>query len=609
MAQKLKLFLLGGFDLRLPDGTPVAVTAKKNQGLLAYLALAQGMRQTRDKLVGLLWGDRGNEQARNSLRQALVALRRNLSVVPTALQLEGDMVAINLEAFEVDAVAFERLARSERPADLKRASEIYRGPLLDGVFVRADGFDDWLTVERERLQERAIAVFSRLLPRQTGSDAIITAQRLAQLAPASKLAVNTLQRATAERDASDLPPRPAATAAAAAENPLSPKPTIAVLPFGNLSDDAAQAFFSDGITEDIIAELSRFRNLQVIAANSSFRFRGGDAELKAAGRDLGARYVVLGSVRRTEQRLRVNARLIEAETGNQLCADRFDRDLGEVFDIQDDVARTIAATLAGKLDAAGLQQAKRKRPDSLVAYEFMLRGRERLNRYRPEDIAPAQELLGEAIRLDPAYASAHALLAETHVVAYLNRPRPEELDQAFAHALRAIDLDGGDAWCHTALSEVCIFRRQYDMAELHGRQALALNPNDAAMLSYTVVLPLYLARSEEALDRIDRVLRLDPYPPGWVWEEQGMALYDLGRYDDAIGAFQRMAVFSPWNHGLYAACLAQAAQMTAAREQAARCLHYYPDYSQALFGRHFPYRLAESAAHWAEGLGKAGIPV
>jgi adenylate cyclase len=262
--------------------------------------------------------------------------------------------------------------------------------------------------------------------------------------------------------------------------PPTDRPTIAVLPFENLSGQPDETFFSDGITEDIITGLARFRSLSVVAANSSFNFRGKPISLKEIGRQLGAAFLVEGSIRRAGERIRVTAQLIEAANGEHHWADRFDRSLIDVFAVQDEVAKMIVSTLVGRIEEAKFQQSLRKPTVSLAAYEYYLRGIAHLRGYADDDNQQACRMLEAAIERDPWFALAFAYLALAQVASHGYADSPAEvLNGAYAMAKKAVSLDGQESVCHRMLAVVCTFRREFEMAERHFRQAYQLNPNDA----------------------------------------------------------------------------------------------------------------------------------
>ncbi|HEY3145748.1 MAG TPA: adenylate/guanylate cyclase domain-containing protein, partial [Dongiaceae bacterium] len=246
------------------------------------------------------------------------------------------------------------------------------------------------------------------------------------------------------------------------------KPSIAVLPFVSMSGDVEQQYFGDGITEDIITELARFRNLQVLARNTSFRYRGQDVDVQRVGRELAVQYIVEGSVRRLGERIRITAQLIDTATGHHVWADRFDRKQEELFAVQDQVVKTIAATLVGRMSAAATERAQRKPPASLAAYELVLRG-DALPLYRPGAAEEARNLFEQAIALDPGYAKAYALLANLEMTDWyrdFNAPQ-QVLERAYAFAQKAITLDPNDPSSQVAVARLHQTRGAYSLAEYH----------------------------------------------------------------------------------------------------------------------------------------------
>jgi adenylate cyclase len=257
-------------------------------------------------------------------------------------------------------------------------------------------------------------------------------------------------------------------------------PSIAVLPFVNMSGDPEQQYFSDGITEDIITELSRFHSLVVIARNSSFQYRDKAIDVKRVARELGVGYVVEGSVRRAGERLRITAQLIDATTGGHVWAQRYDHNLSDVFAIQDELTTAIAATVAGHVQIAGIVKVRRMRTDNMAAYDPFLRGLEHYNRGGAEDTIPARRFLERAIEIDPDFAQAHAFLAASLVETYWEEnfrdKKTVALDDALRVAQRAVALDDNDAQCHVQLAYVHIARKSFDLAAHHLERAAQLNP-------------------------------------------------------------------------------------------------------------------------------------
>ena len=311
-------------------------------------------------------------------------------------------------------------------------------------------------------------------------------------------------------------------------------------PFDNLSGDPAQGYFSDGITEDLITELSRFRDLRVLARHSSFALRGQALDAGEIGRRLGVRFLLEGSVRRAGDRVRVTVQLIDAEGGGHLWADRYDRALDDIFAVQDEVVATIAATLAGRIQATGVDRARRKHTSDLVAYDCVLRGLERFADYGADANGEARSHFARAIALDPDYGLAHAFLALTHFADDWGNARAERLAHCLELASRAVALDPGESRCHRVLAMILLTAREFDRADHHSERSLALNPNDGDAAAYRAYVLCFLGRPDAAVPLIQRAIALNPYHPGWYWTALARALHGAGRHAEAVVAFGRI---------------------------------------------------------------------
>jgi len=390
--------------------------------------------------------------------------------------------------------------------------------------------------------------------------------------------------------------------------PISDKPSIAVLPFTNMSGDPNQQYFIDGITEDIITELSRFRQLFVIARNSSFHYRGKDVDAKQVGRELGVRYVVEGSIRSADTRIRVTVQLIDARSGNHLWAERFDREIGALFEVQDEVARHIVATLAGRVEEAEVRGAAHKRTESLPAYECLLRGIEHMRAFGPDENRLARELFERAVSLDSHFALAHAYLALALLCEHGLGDAPDSVkDRALEAALTGLRLDQNDARCHQFLAQVHLFRREYDSALSHFERSLALNPNDANGIAQMGGGLAFAGQAEQGVELIRQAIRLDPFHPYWWWGELAIAYCAARRYLDSLEAIQRISgTKSCWLLAHEAACYAQLGRQDEARVRVADVLRLKPDFRISSM-KPF-YRDARHAEHIFEGMRKAGLP-
>jgi TolB-like protein/Tfp pilus assembly protein PilF len=646
-----RLKLLGGFEARRVDGSAIGISAKKSRALLAYLALTGGRTHQRGKLADLLWSDRGDKQARDSLRQALAELRDALADVhPAALTTDHDLVSLAPAAVDVDALRFAELAGRDSAEELRCAAALYDGDLLDSVDVHDATFEDWLSRERQRYRELMVATLKKLLPHETGAVARAVAQRMLTLDPLEEAGHRALMclyaaagdfaaalrqydtcRATLKREL-DITPSPeteaqhqqirdqsiarpgsARAAVAAADMPQpatsSPsKPSVAVLPFRNLSGDPGQQYFSDGITEDIITELSRFRLLTVIGRDSSFQYRDKSVHVTDIGRDLGVEYVVEGSVRMAGKRIRVTAQLIEAGSGNHLWAEHYDRDMEDIFAVQDAVTQSIVATLPGRIAEAGARLARRKRPASLAAYDYLLRGVECQLSYHEAHTQSARDMYEKAIALDPEFAPAYAHLAAIETRGWWVGRSPESLERGYKLARRAVALDENDGLCQEVFGYICLERRQFDLAAFHIERAIALNPNDPAAVIVLGSLLAYTGRPDEGLSWIGKAFRLNPYAPQWYHSAHGMVLYAARRYADTIAAFGRITSgLDAWEYIYAVASYGQLGRIEEAQAQIAACRALHPDMSLLQHAAHEPYKEPADLDHLLEGLRKAGL--
>jgi TolB-like protein/Tfp pilus assembly protein PilF len=368
-------------------------------------------------------------------------------------------------------------------------------------------------------------------------------------------------------------PPPTAEIAAGQADTQSPamsnRASLAVLPFSNLSGDPGQEYFSDGITGDIIAELSRFRSLFVVARHSSFAYKGKSSEIKRVGRELGVRYVTEGSVRKLDNRVRVTVQLLDAASGYNLWTERYDRDLEDIFSLQDDIVQAIVAALPGRLEHAGREIARRKPTASITAYDLVLLGNERWRQLTVKSLAEAREHFRNAVALDAQYARAHVNIAWTIVCdEFLESPAYTSLDDALREIETALDIDDGDAWAHGVFAQLLFLRREDDRAEFHFGRALALNPNDADVAAVLANILVYWGRWREALAWIGAAKRLNPFPPNLYNWYHALALYSGQEYEQAVKAVIEARSLDRWSHGLLAACYAQMGRLGEARSEA-----------------------------------------
>ena len=395
---------------------------------------------------------------------------------------------------------------------------------------------------------------------------------------------------------------------------LPNKPSIAVLPFTNMSGDPEQEYFSDGITEDIITALSRLRWFFVIARNSTFVYKGQSANVKQVGRDLGVRYVLEGSVRKSGQRVRVTAQLIDAVTGNHIWAERYDRELTDIFALQDEITGSVTAAIEPKLIAAEALRTESRSIEDLNAWDFVARALSHFWKLTAADSDAAIVMLREAVQRYPNYGPAHSMLAfsllvSTHV-GWMPIARNRELAGTLAR--RAAELDDSDPWAHMALGYLAFVARKTDEAVRHFRTAIDLNPNFAAAYGYVGWALTFDGRSEEAIVNLQQAIRMSPRDPLNAFFLAGIsaAHYLAGRYIEAVEWAHRAVQMRPGIIGGYrilCASLAQAGHIEEAKSVMDQLRQSHRDISAAWVQESVPYT-AKPMAHFLEGLRKAGLP-
>ncbi len=351
---------------------------------------------------------------------------------------------------------------------------------------------------------------------------------------------------------------------------LPDKPSIAVLPFTNMSGDPEQEYFSDGITEDIITELSRFPALFVIARHSSFAFKAQTIDIKEVGDRLGVRYLVEGSVRKAGNRVRITAQLIDAETSDHIWAERYDRSIEDIFEVQDEVTHAIVATLPGQIEKAVAERTGRKRTENMTAYDCLLRGNRHFHRITYDDLLEAKRLYQQAIEFDPQFALAYSRLAATdNVLAGMGLGNDDTWSETLKTVQRALVLDSDNNWSHLALGWTLLRRQRFDEGEEQIEKALALNRNDADCISWVALGFVMLGRTEEAYELISEAMHLNPLHPNSYHLICGNAAYFTDRYEDAIREFRQGGEYGIWHHANLAAAYGQAGRIEEARAEAA----------------------------------------
>ncbi len=561
-AAQVSIRLLGRFGL-LAGGEPVALPTRKAQALLAFLARSPGVPAARARLSGLLWPDRPDAQGRASLRQALASIRRAFE--PFDLpgpQTQGDEVVLDPAGLEVDLAAVERLLSG---GDLRRAIEQYRGPFLEGFPPVVDLFDDWVQAQRSALAAR--------------------------VADARRTQVSRSRRG----------------------------PSLAVMPFEVLVDGGEAATFARGFAEDVCVELARFRTLEVIAHDSAVRAAADEPDAAAAGRALSADYLLTGSVRAGQGRLRVAARLSESTTARQVWAGRHDAELADVFAVQDRIAQEVANALALCIDDHELLRSRQRPPERLDAYQCWVKGMAHLRTGRPEGDREARALFLRALELDPSSARAHAGLSLAHFNDWSCSAWERWDDNeagAYRHAVEAVRLDPHDHVPHLILGRILIYRREFDLGAVHLDRALVLNGSDADGLAHAALGQAYLGDPGRGLALAAEARRLHPFHPAWYQAVAALDHFFAGDVREAARLFELASDAFVDVRAFLAAAYARAGRLDEARENAERFLARYRS-SIAPFGppmdpvdwllRVNPFRREGDRAVLLEGLERAGL--
>ncbi|MER8608051.1 adenylate/guanylate cyclase domain-containing protein [Mesorhizobium sp. M1233] len=386
---------------------------------------------------------------------------------------------------------------------------------------------------------------------------------------------------------------------------LPDKPSIAVLPFTNMSNDPEQETFVDGLTEDLITDLSRCAGLFVIARNSTFAYKGRSVDVRLAARDLGVRYVVEGSARRAAGRVRVNAQLIEAIGGDHIWAERYDSSLEDIFAVQDEVTAKIVEALVGRL--AG--RPARKRPTSLEAYDLCVQARG-VSFQTGLGAREARMLLEKAIGLDPDYAEAHSWLALNLWLGWLFWDEPKEANQprSLAEAQRAVALDPNDAGNRWVLGIILGHERRFAESDAEFEATFKLDPNHADAWAMRSDLITLRGDAVKGVEFVKRALRLNPRPPGWYYWMAGQAYYALGDYQSAVEALRKPETYRTTSRRMLAAALAQLGRQDEAHQEAEFFMMSNPHFSIRHWATSQPFDDEELLQRFVEGYHKAGLP-
>jgi TolB-like protein/DNA-binding SARP family transcriptional activator len=661
---RFQLALLGPFELRGPDGS-IDVTSKKLAALLAFLACTAPQAHSRDKLMTLLWGSHFDAQARQNLRQALTRLRRVLG--DDALIGAGESVSLQPSAIASDVARFEELLSDGSRDALTDAVNLYRGSLLAETEIPEEAWTEWLGAQRQRLEglaldgmvklgeqeleagnheqalraaNRAIAISAlredahRLVMRVLAAGgrradalkhyedlgAVLKRELSVEPDPTTRALATELRKPYIARSGSEASSGPQSDPAAktgAVLLPLPDRPSIAVLPFANMSGDPEQEYFADGMVDDILMALSRVRWLFVIARQSSFIYKVRVADVQQIGRELGVRYVVEGSVRKSGTRVRIVAQLIETETGAHIWADRFEGDLRDIFALQDEITERIVSAVEMNVQVAEIKRVGAKPTDSLTAYDLYLRALPAWFGQTQAEYRRTQELLGRALEADPAYAEVLGILTDSVGIGTLQgfqESWARGVDEASRLAGRALAAGPDNSTClASAAYTYGVLSNRFDEAFELANRALMVHPNSLFVRNKAASVYAVYGESDKAIAQCEAACRMNPLDSKKAatstFSVLSAALYLARRYDESIRAGRRALAFTPTTNTarkFVAVSLAQLGRTDEARAEIAELLKYQPDASLTLFRQHgFRHKWMQELH--MEGLRKAGL--
>lgn len=586
----LEVQTLGGLVVASPAGGTISFPTRKTAALCAYLAVETRRQHGREELAALLWPEAAEHDARVNLRKTLSRLRQALPEAARAtLRTTGETVSLDPAAVLCDLARFQQTFEAGDLTGLEAAAGLYRGPFLASLKIESEAFESWAETWRRFCEERVQEALRRLLEHYVTAGridlAVRTAVRLLGFDPLQEAVHRTLIRlylhqerhgaalaqyqrcrelldrelgvepeaetkALHDQIVRELPRRDevmdtpvpvtepvAGLAGGRVTLRDGDQPSIAVLPFSDLSPANDAGHLAAGLTEEIITALTRFRELRVIAPHSAFAYHAAGMSPERAGVELGVRYRLEGGLQLAGGRLRVTARLVENAGGRHVWAERFEEDRGDLFALQDEVTRRIVSTLVGRIEGERLREVRGKSPRDWEAQDFWLKGRQALRQVDFRSIARARHYFQRAIEKEPDFARAHAGLAMTEIrgQSYFNwQPASGLGTSAYRHALKAVEIDPADHQTHCILGFTYLVHRDFQAARRHLDRALDLNPNDAQTLAHVCIALALMGDPERGVEAGELALRLDPYHPDWYAGGLGCAQFIARAYEEAV---------------------------------------------------------------------------
>jgi len=667
---KLSVHLFGALSVTDSSGKSLTIPGAKQQALLASLALNLGQAPSRNKLINLLWGTRFDDQARQSLRQAVSKLRKSLnSNGSEALWSNADQIGLNPEFVAVDTCDFENLSRQSDFESLSEAAKLFAGSLLEGLHSNEAQFDDWVTAERTRLNGIACDVFDRLAEHhvKTGNTqaAIDTAKRLIALDPLREPSHRQLmrilaqcgQRAAAIRQyktcaellkadldvepegetqrllqeiravapvpvmdqpkAADPGPELASESSFFGRPSATSKPTIAVLPFAALAKPDADNFMGQAMSEDLTTALAKYRWLSVTALNSHSGGNGVAQDLQQAATELGAEYAVEGSLRQSETRLRLTVHLIDLKSRKYLWVQRYDREVNDPLALQDELVETIAATVESELTTVEGERARHIDNQNMSAWDCYHLGLSTQYEFGKESNATAQDLFRRAIEMDPKFGAAYARLSYAIVISTIYFEADQTsglLDEALELARKATRIDDQDAIAQFALGRAHLARGEYERSLEALETATKLNPTMAQAFCGLGDSLAYSGRLEESVSQFEEAVRLSPNDPyRWAFLMYGavalLFMKDFEKAADWGGQATRVPNSHYWANAVQVAALGHLDRTQEAEKARTELLRLEPHFTCTFAkDRLFYLRIDEQRDLYLDGLKKAGVP-
>lgn len=635
------LQILGGFALKRA-GEVVDLPNRKDRLLLGFLCLRSGRPASRDKLSSLLWADRAEEQARGSLRQSLAALRGAFGKDgDTIISTDRDSVSVKSLGLHVDVEAFERAAANT--ASLTDALSFYAGPLLEGIEAPSPDYGEWLLPERQRLEDLAASVVERLanaeVSRKDLTTAILLARKLlgrdrlrepvycalmrmlmrdnqrnealklfgeCEAALAEELGVKAAEETKkVYRDilaGAEKVEREVVTIAIA---PTAERPSIAVMPFHNISREPDLDILCEGLAEDITSGLGRFKLFSVIDRFSSAEIARSTSDALEIGKRLGVDLVVQGSLQRLQDSLRMTVKLVDTTSRAQKWSGQFSLQAADVLSAPDKIMAAILPSINSQVESTFIERSRCK--PTLAAYEHLLVGIKHLRGYEADDNQLAIEHFDKALAADPGFPLAMAYRGFADIVYHgYDETPPDILEAATALIRRASILDPEEPRIWWLMGTALAYNNDLDGEEQCYRRSVELNPSDANALAALAMVTVHRDKHELGLSMFREAFRLNPYHPEWYWVDFGSMLFVCGKYEEAIESFSHRRNPHVWVLSRIAACYAHLDRMEEAKSVVDKIMKMRPGFrlSEQRSGNWG----GDKAARFREGMIKAGLP-